>query len=64
MCVFSKVLPIAHVSPKSKSEIRLINPNGAHLEEYEKRLKELLEVYRKRLNRQIWDHLPKREREK
>lgn len=62
--VFDEILPIAHVSPRSKSEIRLVNPNAAHLEAYERQLRIVLETYRNRLNEQIWKHLSKEEREK
>nr|XP_039272786.1 von Willebrand factor A domain-containing protein 3B-like isoform X1 [Styela clava] len=62
--VFDDVLPIAHVSPRSKKEIRLVNPNAVHLEVYERELQKLLESYRNRLNGQIWNHLSKVEKDK
>ncbi|RUS89184.1 hypothetical protein EGW08_003063, partial [Elysia chlorotica] len=53
--VFDEVLPIAHVS-KSQN-VRLVNPNGVNLKEYEKKVKAAQEKFRKRLNALVWNVL-------
>ena len=40
-----QVLPIAHVSNKSRKPLKLINPNAANLDLYELKLKKALDLY-------------------
>lgn len=61
--VFDEVLPIAHVSNKSRQSIKLINPNGVNLQAYEDKLAKAIDLYRKRLDWMVWDALPKEDRD-
>ncbi|KAL4230601.1 Von Willebrand factor A [Mactra antiquata] len=53
--VFDEVLPIAHVSNRSKRSIKLINPNGVNLKSYEDRLERMISLYNKRLDLMVWN---------
>lgn len=61
--VFDEILPVAHVSGRRKNRVHLVNPNGVHLEEYEKRLKKALDIYTQRLNKLVWDALSDEEKQ-
>ncbi|CAL1540981.1 unnamed protein product [Lymnaea stagnalis] len=54
--VFNEILPLAHVS--RNHQIRLINPAGVNLDEYEKKVQVAVGKYRKRLNKIVWSALP------
>ncbi|XP_012936015.1 uncharacterized protein LOC101846493 [Aplysia californica] len=53
--VFDEVLPIAHVS--KSQQVRLVNPNGVNLKDYETKLQAALDKYRQRLNTIVWNAL-------
>lgn len=57
--VFDEVLPIAHVSNRSKHQIKLINPNGVNLRAYEEKLERVIDLYNRRLDALVWDAVPK-----
>ncbi|XP_053399868.1 von Willebrand factor A domain-containing protein 3B-like isoform X2 [Mercenaria mercenaria] len=57
--VFDEVLPIAHVSNKSRQPIKLINPNGVNLKAYEEKLDRVLGLFNRRLDALVWDAVPK-----
>ncbi|GFR58512.1 von Willebrand factor A domain-containing protein 3B [Elysia marginata] len=59
--VFDEVLPIAHVS-KSQN-VRLVNPNGVNLKEYETKVKAAQAKFRKRLDALVWNALPESAKE-
>jgi len=60
--VFDDVLPIAHVSRDQK--IRLVNPNGVNLKDYEAKLTVAIEKFKVRLNTIVWSHLSAEDKEK
>uniref|UniRef100_H2ZCD7 VWFA domain-containing protein n=1 Tax=Ciona savignyi TaxID=51511 RepID=H2ZCD7_CIOSA len=62
--VFNDVLPIAHVSPRSKKEIRLVNPAAVDLPGYDTRLQAVIVEYKTRLDLMVWRKLSQEEREK
>lgn len=54
--VFSNLFPLAHVTNGNK--VTLINPNGVNLKDYERRLNQQIQVYRKRLSRLAHSAIP------
>merc|ERR1712228_262087 len=60
--VFDDVLPIAHVS--RRQEIRLVNPNGVNLKDYETKLQAALDKFKQRLNTIVWNALSSDDKEK
>ena len=58
------MLPIAHVSPRDRRNIRLVNPAAVDLPGYDTRLKLAIEQFHQRLNLQVWKNLSEEEREK
>ncbi|KAK2176319.1 hypothetical protein NP493_671g01028 [Ridgeia piscesae] len=58
--VFDDILPIAHVS---SSQCTLVNPPGAHLEDYRKKVKAAIKGFNRRLDRIVWAALPDSEKE-
>ena len=59
-----QVLPIAHVSPRDRRNIRLVNPAAVDLPGYDRRLTMAIEQLHQRLNLQVWRSLSEEEREK
>nr|XP_018670374.1 von Willebrand factor A domain-containing protein 3B isoform X1 [Ciona intestinalis] len=62
--VFNDVLPIAHVSPRTKKEIRLVNPSAVDLPGYDQKLQATIQEYKTRLDLIVWRKLSQEEREK
>ncbi|XP_076807901.1 von Willebrand factor A domain-containing protein 3B-like isoform X2 [Clavelina lepadiformis] len=62
--VFDEVLPIAHVSPRSRREVRLVNPAAVDLPGYDNRLRAAIDEYHQRLDLQVWRKLSQEERDK
>ncbi|KAL3878601.1 hypothetical protein ACJMK2_030937 [Sinanodonta woodiana] len=56
--VFDEMLPVAHVSGRQRKYIKLINPNGINLQEYELKVGQAVELYKSRLDNMVWDALP------
>ncbi|WAR00111.1 VWA3B-like protein [Mya arenaria] len=57
--VFDEILPIAHVSNKSRRSIKLINPQGVNLKAYEERLLRQIDIYNRRLDALVWGAVPR-----
>lgn len=56
--VFDEILPVAHVSSRTKNQITLVNPTAVDLKGYKKKVQKCIDQYKARLNKIVWNSLP------
>nr|BAH12174.1 unnamed protein product [Homo sapiens] len=61
--VFDEVFPLAHVC-NDTNKMTLINPQGAKLNIYKRKVEQAIQSYEKRLNKIVWRALSQEEKEK
>ncbi|XP_071086987.1 von Willebrand factor A domain-containing protein 3B-like [Haliotis cracherodii] len=62
--VFDQIIPLAHVSNRSRQEIRLVSPNAVDLNKYQEQVRQAIDQYHGRLNQIVWNALPESTKEK
>ncbi|XP_046543869.1 von Willebrand factor A domain-containing protein 3B-like [Haliotis rubra] len=62
--VFDQIIPLAHVSSRSRQEIQLVSPNAVDLNKYQEQVRQAIDQYDRRLNQIAWKALPESTKEK